>query len=49
MTDRKDAIKPTVVLNRNNSDGFLDFHSSSDLREVIKVVKKHMGEDHSGD
>jgi hypothetical protein len=34
------SIKPTVVLNKTNSDGFLDFNSSSDLVEAMKSLKK---------
>lgn len=34
--------KPTVVLNKTNPDGFLDFNSSHDLEEVIKVLNKIM-------
>ncbi len=36
----KDQIKPTVVLNKTNSDGFLDFNSPNELTEVIKALKK---------
>jgi hypothetical protein len=32
--------KPTVVLNKTNRDGFLDFNSSHDLDEVINVLRK---------
>ncbi len=36
----KDQIKATVVLNKNNSDGFLDLNFHTDLDEVIKALKK---------
>ncbi len=36
----KDQVKPTVVLNKNNSDGFLDFNSPGELAEIIKALKK---------
>lgn len=42
MKNPKNSLKPTIVLNRNNSDGFLDMNSSSDLSEVMKVLKKLM-------
>ena len=42
MKDSKDSIKPTVVLNRNTSDGFLDLNSSDEMKEVIKVLDKLM-------
>ena len=42
MNDQKNSIKPTVILNKSNSDGFLDFNSSSDLSEVMKVLNKLM-------
>lgn len=35
----KDA-NPTIVLNKTNSDGFLDFNSSSDLSQAIKILNK---------
>jgi hypothetical protein len=34
------SVKPTVVLNKGNSDGFLNFNSSSDLSEVMKALNK---------
>ena len=40
MKDSKDSIKPTVVLNRNTSDGFLDLNSSDELKEVIKSLNR---------
>lgn len=42
MKNPKNSTKPTVILNKSNSDGFLDFNSSSDLCEVMKVLKKLM-------
>lgn len=42
MKDRKNSIKPTVVLNKTSSDGFLDFNSPSDLKEAIKALNKIM-------
>jgi hypothetical protein len=43
------SVKPTVVLNKSNSDGFLDFNSSSDLAEVMKVLNKLMNVGDSDD
>ncbi|WP_405275193.1 hypothetical protein [Methanobrevibacter sp.] len=40
MKNPKNSIKPTVILNKSNSDGFLDFNSPFDLSEVIKVLNK---------
>lgn len=34
--------RPTVVLNKTNSDGFLDLNSSKDFAEVIKVLNNIM-------
>ena len=36
----QNSTKPTVILNKSNSDGFLDFNSPSELSEVIKVLNK---------
>ena len=36
---------PTIILNKSNSDGFLDFNSPSDLSEVIKILNKLMSEE----
>ncbi|WP_462315725.1 hypothetical protein [Methanobrevibacter sp.] len=44
MKNRKDSTRPTVILNKTNSDGFLDFNSPSDLSEVMKVLKKSKDE-----
>ncbi len=49
MKNPKNSIKPTVILNKNNSDGFLDLNSPSDLGEVIKVLRKLMDEGDSDD
>lgn len=38
------STKPTVVLNKTNSDGFLDFNSPSDLAEAMKALNKLMNE-----
>ena len=43
------SVKPTVVLNKSNSDGFLDFNSSSDLTGVMKVLNKLKKEGDSDD
>lgn len=40
MKNPKNSIKSTVVLNKNNSDGFLDFNSSHDLSEAINALNK---------
>lgn len=39
MENHEDSLKPTVVLNRSNSDGFLDFNHS-DLKQVIHALNK---------
>ena len=39
MENHDDSLKPTVVLNKSNSDGFLDFNNSSDMKLVIHVLK----------
>ncbi|WP_458452952.1 hypothetical protein [Methanobrevibacter sp.] len=41
----KNSINDTVVLNKSNSDGFIDFNSSYDLDEVMKSLNKLMGGD----
>lgn len=38
------SLKPTLVLNKINSDGFLNFNYSSDLDEVMKALNKLMNE-----
>ncbi|WP_458405276.1 hypothetical protein [Methanobrevibacter sp.] len=40
-----DSINDTLVLNKSDSDGFLDFNSSNELDEVIKVLNKLINED----
>lgn len=42
MTENSE--KPTVRLNKTNSDGFLNLNSPSDLCEVMKVLKKTVNE-----
>jgi len=44
MTKQKKSIEPTVILNKNFDDEFLDLNSSHDLKEVIKVLNKMMKE-----
>lgn len=39
------SINDTLVLNKSDSDGFLDFNSSNELDEVIKVLNKLINED----
>lgn len=34
------SINDTLVLNKSDYDGFLDFNSSNELDEVIKVLNK---------
>ncbi len=41
------SIEPTVILNKNDEYGFLDFNSSDDLSQVIKALKKLIKEDGS--
>jgi hypothetical protein len=36
------STKPTLVLNKTNSDGFLDFNTPSDLDEAMKALNKSM-------
>lgn len=36
---------PTIVLNKTNSDGFIDFNSSFDLSEMIKILNKLIDEE----
>lgn len=43
------SIKSTVVLNKSNSDGFLDLNSSHDLSEVMKALNKIMKEGENSD
>lgn len=40
MTEEKNSIKSTIVLNNYKPDEFFDFNNSSDLDEVIKVLNK---------
>ncbi|WP_298501637.1 hypothetical protein [uncultured Methanobrevibacter sp.] len=40
MENHDDSLKPTVVLNKSNSDGFLDFNTTSDLKQVIRALNK---------
>jgi hypothetical protein len=44
MKEQKYSTKPTVILNKSDSDGFLDLNSSSDLSEVMKALNKLMSE-----
>lgn len=44
---KPNSIKPTVILNKGDADGFLDFNSSDDLSEVIKALNKLKAEDDS--
>jgi hypothetical protein len=39
---KKDIKRPTVILNNIESDGFLDFNSKHDLKQVIEVLNKMM-------
>ena len=41
----RNSIEPTVILNKGDSDGFLDFNSSEDLSEVIRTLNKLMKEE----
>ena len=41
------SIEPTVILNKDDEYGFLDFNSSDDLSQVIKALKKLIKEDGS--
>lgn len=41
----RNTIEPTVILNKENLDGFLDFNCSEDLSEVIRTLNKLMKED----
>lgn len=40
MKDNKNSQDPTLVLNQYDSDGFLDFYYSDDLKQVIKILNK---------
>ena len=40
MKDEKKSFKPTIILNKNGSDDFLDFYDSYDLKEVINILNK---------
>lgn len=40
MNDNNDAAEPTVILNKSNSDGFLDLNNPSDLKHAIKVLEE---------
>lgn len=42
MKNQKKSIEPTVILNKNFDDEFLDLNSSNDLKEVINVLNKIM-------
>lgn len=33
-----DLEERTIILNKTNSDGFLDFNNSDDLKQVIKAL-----------
>lgn len=41
---RMDDEKPTVILNKNTSDGFIDFSNSQDLDYLIKMFKEKSSE-----
>ena len=41
------SIEPTVILNKEDECGFLDFNNPDDLSQVIKALKKLMGEEGS--
>lgn len=38
----KDKKRPTVILNNMESDGFLDFNSKYDSKQVIEILNKMM-------
>jgi hypothetical protein len=40
MKNQKNSTRPTVILNKADSDGFLDLSSPSDLSEVMNVLNK---------
>lgn len=40
MENHDDSLKPTIVLNKSNSDGFFDFNHSSDLKHVIHALNE---------
>lgn len=40
MKDHNESVEPTVILNKSNSDGFLDFNNSSDMKHVIRVLRE---------
>ncbi len=40
MKNNKNSQDPTLVLNQYDSDGFLDFYYSDDLKQVIKILNK---------
>lgn len=44
MMINMDENNRTIVLNKSNSDGFLDFYFSNDLDEVMKALQKLMNE-----
>lgn len=39
MKDHNDSVEPTVILNKSNSDGFLDFSNPSDRKHTIRVLR----------
>ena len=43
----RNSIEPTVILNKEDEYGFLDFNNPDDLSEVIKAIKKLMKEEGS--
>ncbi|SDA48410.1 hypothetical protein [Methanobrevibacter millerae] len=38
----KKSRKPTVILNKNKSDGFLNLNSKSELSKVMEILEKLM-------
>ena len=41
------SIEPTVILNKEDECGFLDFNNPDDLSQVIKALRKLMKEEGS--
>lgn len=40
MKKNNDSAEPTVILNKSNSDGFLDFTNPSDIRHAVNALKE---------
>ena len=41
---KKDSIQQTIILNKDDSDGFLDLNSPDEFAQVIKALNRESHE-----